>query len=135
MCFYVQRLCIVIFVSFYLKNFLVFTDTLDKLSADFRELPPSTLARDQGLDISWKGTTNLSEPSWNSVNRHPKSLSNLYMEPMVNFNRSSTNVNVIQHESSLFSSSLSEMFSRKSKCFLSTRIKLMYIVHGYVIMH
>ena len=83
------------------------------------ELPPSNLARDQEekLDIGWKGITNLSEPSWNSVNHHPKSFSNLYMQPAVNFNRNSTNVNVIQHESSLFSSSLSEIFNRKCKCF------------------
>ncbi|XWS47748.1 hypothetical protein CRYUN_Cryun13aG0011500 [Craigia yunnanensis] len=82
---------------------------------DCMELPPSNPARDQEekLDFGWKGITNLSEPSWNFVNHHPKSLSNLYMQPPVNFNRNSTNVNVIQHESSLFSSSLSEIFSRK----------------------
>ncbi|XP_021287292.1 protein MEI2-like 1 isoform X3 [Herrania umbratica] len=79
------------------------------------ELPPSNLARDQEekLGIGWKGITNLSEPSWNSLNHHPKSLSNLYTQPAVNFNGNSTNLNVIQHESSLFSSSLSEIFSRK----------------------
>ena len=107
------------------KKFLVFSDKLvsssplEKLSADCTELPPSNLARDQEekLDIGWKGITNLSEPSWNSVNHHPKSVSNLYMQPPVNFNRNSNNVNVIQHESSLFSSSLSEIFSRKCKCF------------------
>ncbi|XWS60194.1 hypothetical protein CRYUN_Cryun07bG0014600 [Craigia yunnanensis] len=94
---------------------LVGSSPLEKLSADCMELPPSSRARDQEekLDIGWKGITNLSEPSWNSVNLHPKSLSNLYMQPVVNFNRNSTNVNVIQHESSLFSSSLSEIFSRK----------------------
>ncbi|XP_022771079.1 protein MEI2-like 1 isoform X2 [Durio zibethinus] len=88
---------------------------LEKLSAECMELPPLNLARDQEkkLDVGWKGITNLSEPSWNSVNHHPKSLSNLYMQPAVNFNRNSTNANVIQHESSLFSSSLSEIFSRK----------------------
>ncbi|XWS37041.1 hypothetical protein CRYUN_Cryun19dG0009200 [Craigia yunnanensis] len=88
---------------------------LEKLSADCLEFPPSNLARDQEekLDIGWKGITNLSEPSWNSVNHIPRSLSNLYMQPAVNFNRNSANVNVIQHESSLFSSSLSEIFSRK----------------------
>ncbi|XP_022735907.1 protein MEI2-like 1 isoform X2 [Durio zibethinus] len=94
---------------------MVGSSTLEKLPADCIELPPSNPARDQEekLDIGWKGTSNLSEPSWNSVNHHPKSLSNLYMQPAVNFNRNSTNVNIIQHESSLFSSSLSEIFSRK----------------------
>ncbi|XWS51504.1 hypothetical protein CRYUN_Cryun12cG0181700 [Craigia yunnanensis] len=94
---------------------LVGSSPLEKVSADCMELPPTNLARDQEekLDIGWKGITNLSEPSWNSVNHHPKSLSNLYMQPALNFNRNSTNANVIQHESSLFSSSLSEIFSRK----------------------
>ncbi|XVF08601.1 hypothetical protein REPUB_Repub07fG0017000 [Reevesia pubescens] len=79
------------------------------------ELPPSNLARDQEekLGIGWKGVPNLSEPSWNSLNHHPKSLSNLYMQPAMNFNRNSSNLNVIQDESSLFSSSLSEIFNRK----------------------
>ncbi|XP_039069382.1 protein MEI2-like 1 isoform X1 [Hibiscus syriacus] len=77
--------------------------------------PPPNLVRDQEgkFDTSWNGITNLSEPSWNSVNHHPKSLSNMHMQPVVNFNRNSCNANVIQHESSLFSSSLSEIFSRK----------------------
>ncbi|KAG4116895.1 hypothetical protein ERO13_D12G195900v2 [Gossypium hirsutum] len=76
---------------------------------------PPNLGRDQEkkFDTSWNGIANLSEPSWNSVNHHPISLSNLHMQPVVNFNRNSGNANVIQHESSLFSSSLSEIFSRK----------------------
>ncbi|XVF49515.1 hypothetical protein PTKIN_Ptkin04bG0018700 [Pterospermum kingtungense] len=88
---------------------------MEKPSANGMELPSSNVARDQEekLDIGWKGITNLSEPSWNSVNHPPKSLSNLYMQPAVNFNRNSSDVNVIQHESSLFSSSLSEIFSRR----------------------
>ena len=135
----------VIFLSVCVKKFLVFADKLvgssplEKLSADCMELPPSNLARDQEekLDIGWKGITNLSEPSWNSVNHHPKSFSNLYMQPAVNFNRNSTNVNVIQHESSLFSSSLSEIFSRKCKCFylclsiLCTSVWLSVLVHQH----
>ncbi|XP_022730503.1 protein MEI2-like 1 isoform X2 [Durio zibethinus] len=90
---------------------------LEELSTDCMELPLSNLARDQEekLDIVWKGITNLSESSWNSVNHHPKSHANLYMQPAVNFNENSINVNVIQHESSLFSSSLSEIFSRKMR--------------------
>ncbi|XP_038993474.1 protein MEI2-like 1 isoform X3 [Hibiscus syriacus] len=79
------------------------------------ELPPSNLARDQEdrVNIGWKGITNLSEAhSWNSVNHDPKSIPNLYTEPAVNLNRNSTNGNVIQHESSLFSSSFSEIFKR-----------------------
>ncbi|XP_039001432.1 protein MEI2-like 1 [Hibiscus syriacus] len=81
--------------------------------------PPPNLVRDQEgkFDISWNGITNLSEPSWNSVNHHPKSLSSMHMQPVVNFNRNSCNANVIQHESSLFSSSLSEIFSRKLRLF------------------
>ncbi|XVE56496.1 hypothetical protein DITRI_Ditri04bG0015000 [Diplodiscus trichospermus] len=94
---------------------LVGSSPMEKVSAECLELPSSNLARDQEekLGIGWKGITNYSEPSWNSVNHHPKSLSNLYTQPVVNFNRNGTNVNVIQHESSLFSSSLSEIFSRK----------------------
>ncbi|XP_039046867.1 protein MEI2-like 1 isoform X2 [Hibiscus syriacus] len=37
----------------------------------------------------------------------------MHVQPLVNFNRNSSNANVIQHESSLFSSSVSEIFSRK----------------------
>ncbi|KAA3460543.1 protein MEI2-like 2 [Gossypium australe] len=61
---------------------------------------PPNLGRDQEekFDTSWNGIANLSEPSWNSVNHHPKSLSNLHMQPVVNFNRNSGNANVIQHE-------------------------------------
>ncbi|XVF49512.1 hypothetical protein PTKIN_Ptkin04bG0018700 [Pterospermum kingtungense] len=94
---------------------LVGSSQMEKPSANGMELPSSNVARDQEekLDIGWKGITNLSEPSWNSVNHPPKSLSNLYMQPAVNFNRNSSDVNVIQHESSLFSSSLSEIFSRR----------------------
>ncbi|XVE63766.1 hypothetical protein DITRI_Ditri07aG0046300 [Diplodiscus trichospermus] len=94
---------------------LVGSSPLEKLSADCTEFRPSNLARDQEekLDIGWNGINNLSEPSWNSANHHPKSLSNSYMQSAVNFNRNSSNTNVIQHESSLFSSSLSEIFSRK----------------------
>ncbi|KAE8720155.1 protein MEI2-like 4-like isoform X2 [Hibiscus syriacus] len=96
----------VIFLS--LKKLLAFADKRVLSS-------PSNLARDQEgkFDTSWNGITNLSEPSWNSVNHHPKSVSNMHVQPVVNFNRNSSNANVIQHESSLFSSSLSEIFSRK----------------------
>ncbi|XVF11395.1 hypothetical protein REPUB_Repub08aG0024300 [Reevesia pubescens] len=88
---------------------------MDKPSAGRVELTQSNLARDQEekLGIGWKGIPNFSEPSWKSMNHHPKSLSNLYMQPAMNFNRNSSNLSVIQHESSLFSSSLSEIFSRK----------------------
>ncbi|MBA0757171.1 hypothetical protein Gotri_020282 [Gossypium trilobum] len=88
---------------------------MEKLSTDYMEQPPSNLARDQEekLSIGWKEITNLSEHSWNSVNHHPKSMSNLYTKPAENLNRNRTYGNVIQHESSLFSSSFSEVFNRK----------------------
>ncbi|GKV45565.1 hypothetical protein SLEP1_g52633 [Rubroshorea leprosula] len=75
--------------------------------------PLSNLARDQEGKLGMGGISrglisSLSEISWNSVDHHPKSW---------------TNTNLIQHESSLFSSSLSEIFSRKHKisslCILS----------------
>ncbi|MBA0674120.1 hypothetical protein Goari_015732 [Gossypium aridum] len=103
------------------KKILVFADKIvgsspmEKLSTDYMEQPPSNLAGDQEerLSIGWKGITNLSEHSWNSVNHHPKSMSNLYTKPAENLNRNRTYGNVIQHESSLFSSSFSEVFNRK----------------------
>lgn len=97
------------------------------------EQPPSNLARDQEekLSIGWKGITNLSEHSWNSVNHHPKSMSNLYTKPAENLNRNRTYGNVIQHESSLFSSSFSEVFNRKCKCFYHMHQASMHI-YGYL---
>ncbi|TYI17891.1 hypothetical protein ES332_A07G054900v1 [Gossypium tomentosum] len=94
---------------------IVGSSPMEKLSTDYMEQPPSNLARDQEekLSIGWKGITNLSEHSWNSVNHHPKSMSNLYTKPAENLNRNRTYGNVIQHESSLFSSSFSEVFNRK----------------------
>ncbi|XP_039018044.1 protein MEI2-like 1 [Hibiscus syriacus] len=94
---------------------VVSSSPLEKLSTEHMELPPSNLARDQedGVNIDRKGITNLSEThSWSSVNHDPKSMSNLYTQPAVNLNRNSTNGNVIQHESSLFTSSFSEIFKR-----------------------
>ncbi|XVF54783.1 hypothetical protein PTKIN_Ptkin05aG0209300 [Pterospermum kingtungense] len=73
----------------------------------------NTMSDNQDKLVGSSPLDKLLDPSWNSVNHHPKSLSNMFTEPILNFNRSSSNVNVIQHESSLFSSSLSEMFSRK----------------------
>ncbi|GMI75688.1 MEI2-like 4 [Hibiscus trionum] len=97
---------------------VVGSSPLKKLSVVSSEHPPADLVvRDQEeqLGIGWKGTANLFKPSRNPLNHHPKSLSHLYMQPPVNFNRNNTRVNVIQHESSLFSSSFSEIFSRKLK--------------------
>ncbi|XP_039045270.1 protein MEI2-like 1 [Hibiscus syriacus] len=94
---------------------VVNSSPLEKLSTEHMELPPSNLARDQEdrVTIGWKGITKLSKAhSWNSVNHDPKSMSNLFTQPAVNLNRNSTNGNVIQHESSLFSSSFSEIFKR-----------------------
>ncbi|KAK8540341.1 hypothetical protein V6N13_038894 [Hibiscus sabdariffa] len=95
---------------------VVGSSPLKKFSVVSSELPPADLVRDQEqLGIGWKGTANLSKPSRNPLNHHPKSLSHLYMQSPVNFNRNNTRVNVVQHESSLFSSSFSEIFSRKLK--------------------
>lgn len=90
-------------------------------SVDWLELQQSTLARDKmkrlGI-VGEEGAANLSENSWNSVNHHPKSWSNLAVQPGINsLSGNRSGINGIQSESSLFSSSLSDIFTRKSKCF------------------
>ncbi|KAL5791594.1 hypothetical protein ACOSP7_000188 [Xanthoceras sorbifolium] len=88
-------------------------------SVDWLELRRSTLARDQTKKLGIGGEeriANLSETSWNSLNHPPKSWSNLGVQPpsyTLSGNRIS--INGIQSESSLFSSSLSDIFSRKLK--------------------
>lgn len=88
-------------------------------SVDWLELQQSTLARDKmkrlGI-VGEEGAPNLSENSWNSVNHHPKSWSNLAVQPGINsLSGNRSGINGIQSESSLFSSSLSDIFTRKMK--------------------
>ncbi|GLU20811.1 hypothetical protein SLE2022_369930 [Rubroshorea leprosula] len=93
-------------------------DNSDKMAASSpSELPLSNLARDQEGKLGMGGRggiSSLSESSRNSADRHPKSWSDLYMLTAANnINGNRANTNLIQHESSLFSSSVSEVFSRK----------------------
>ncbi|GKV45569.1 hypothetical protein SLEP1_g52637 [Rubroshorea leprosula] len=104
----------------------------DKIAALSPLKPLSNLARDQEGKLGMGGISkglisSLSESSCNSVDPHPKSWSDLYILTVANnMNGNRTNTNLIQHESSLFSSSLSEIFSRKHKisslCILSVYV-------------
>ncbi|KAK3183249.1 hypothetical protein Dsin_030535 [Dipteronia sinensis] len=87
-------------------------------SVDWLELRRSTLARDQAKKLGTGGEeriASLSETSWNSLNHPPKSWSSLCVQPQSTFSGNRIGINGIQSESSLFSSSLSDIFSRKLK--------------------
>ncbi|GAV60198.1 RRM_1 domain-containing protein/RRM_2 domain-containing protein [Cephalotus follicularis] len=87
----------------------------EALSVDHLEPPLSNLGGDQKdkLGIGREdGIANLSETSWNYMD-NPKSWSNLCMQPAsFSTGGNKTSVSGIQRESSLFSNSLSEIFSR-----------------------
>ncbi|XP_031277248.1 protein MEI2-like 1 isoform X2 [Pistacia vera] len=88
-------------------------------SVDWIEMRQSALAGDHmkklGI-VGEEGIANLSETSWNSVNHHPKSWSNLSVQPACySLSGNRNGIKGIQSESSLFSSSLSDIFSRKMK--------------------
>lgn len=86
-------------------------------SVDTLELPQSILPRDQRKKTGSGGEeADLSNASWKSVNHHMESLSNVCMQlPSHSLDRKKTVISGTNHESSLFSSSLSEIFSRKCK--------------------
>ncbi|XP_044492912.1 protein MEI2-like 4 isoform X2 [Mangifera indica] len=83
------------------------------------EMQQSTLASDhmKKLGIAGEeGIANSSESLWNSVNHYPKSWSNLSVQPAYYSLLGNRNgIKGIQSESSLFSSSLSDIFSKKLK--------------------
>lgn len=88
-------------------------------SVDWMEMQESTLASDhmKKLGIAGEeGIANSSESLWNSVNHYPKSWSNLSVQPAYYSLLGNRNgIKGIQSESSLFSSSLSDIFSQKCK--------------------
>ncbi|XP_044502056.1 protein MEI2-like 1 isoform X2 [Mangifera indica] len=88
-------------------------------SVEWVEMQQSNLARDhmkkQGIGGE-EGIANSSETSWNSVNHHPKSWSNLSVPPACySLSGNRNGIKGIHSESSLFSSSLSDIFSQKLK--------------------
>ena len=90
-------------------------------SVDYFDMPQSTLAGEctERLSISG-GVGSASKASWKPINHHPKLWSDLPTRPTSHSlvgNKSA--INGAQHESSLFSSSLSDLFSRKCKGLLS----------------
>lgn len=91
-------------------------------SVDYFDMPQSNLAgeRTERLSISG-GVANTSKASWKPMNHHPKLWSDLPTRPTSHsLVGSKTAINGAQHESSLFSSSLSEIFTRKCKVLFSS---------------
>lgn len=86
-------------------------------SMHYTELSQSILGRDQKeKSLRGEGSVDMSKPAWNSMDDHPKSLSSLSFQPASHsLGRIRADFSGTQWESSLFSSSLSEIFSRKSK--------------------
>lgn len=88
-------------------------------SVDYSEGPESYLARDQKEKLQVnreEGTANLSRTPWRTVDHNSKTWSNLYVQPASSYVEvKKTSINGALYESSLFSSSLSEIFNRKCK--------------------
>lgn len=106
-------------------------------SVDYFDMPQSNLAgeRTERLSISG-GVANTSKASWKPMNHHPKLWSDLPTRPTSHsLVGSKTVINGAQHESSLFSSSLSEIFSRKCKLSFSfISIKLFLICFVWLVL-
>ncbi|XP_015580065.1 protein MEI2-like 4 isoform X2 [Ricinus communis] len=85
------------------------------LSVDYMQLPDSVLAMDQKEKLSiGEGSTNMLKNSWNSVDQNAKSWSSLSMQPTsYSLGGNRAGIGATQWESSLFSSSLSEVFNGK----------------------
>ncbi|XP_061952311.1 protein MEI2-like 1 isoform X1 [Populus nigra] len=79
------------------------------------EVSRSILARDQKeKSLISEVSANTSKHAWSSMDHHPKSWSSLSMQPAsYSTGRSRVDISGTQWESSLFSSSFSEIFSRK----------------------
>lgn len=92
-------------------------------SVDWLELRRSSFARQQTKNVGIGGQERMAsfpEASWNSMNHAPKSWSNLSIQqPSFSSGVNKIDMNGIQSESSLFSSSLSDIFNRKSMHFCS----------------
>ncbi|KAJ6748315.1 RNA RECOGNITION MOTIF-CONTAINING [Salix purpurea] len=85
------------------------------LSMHYEELSQSILDRDKKEKslISEQGA-NMCEHAWSSMDHHPKSWSSLSLQPAsYSKGRGRADISAAQWESSLFSSSFSEIFSRK----------------------
>ena len=83
----------------------------------YAELSQSILDRDKKEKslISEQGA-NMCEHAWSSMDHHPKSWSSLSLQPAsYSKGRSRADISAAQWENSLFSSSFSEIFSRKCK--------------------
>ncbi|XP_065872486.1 protein MEI2-like 4 isoform X2 [Euphorbia lathyris] len=85
------------------------------LSADSMQQPQSILAMDQQDRLSLgEGSGNGLKASWNSMDQDTKSWSNLSMQPAsYTMGGNRANIGATQWESSLFSSSFSDVFSGK----------------------
>ncbi|KAF9671782.1 hypothetical protein SADUNF_Sadunf12G0084400 [Salix dunnii] len=85
------------------------------LSIHYEELSQSILDRDEKEKslISEQGA-NMCEQAWSSMDHHPKSWSSLSLQPaLYSKGRGRADISAAQWENSLFSSSFSEIFSRK----------------------
>ncbi|KAI5329434.1 hypothetical protein L3X38_028831 [Prunus dulcis] len=83
-------------------------------SADYLDMPRSNLAGEQTERLSIGGVANISKASWKPMDHQPKLWSDLSTKPTPYSSAGSKTVlHGAEHESSLFSSSLSEIFSRK----------------------
>lgn len=106
-------------------------------SVDYFDMPQPNLAgeRTERLSISG-GAANTSKASWKPMNHHPKLWSDLPTRPTSHsLVGSKTVINGAQHESSLFSSSLSEIFTRKCKLSFSfISIKLFLICFVWLVL-
>ncbi|CAK7336829.1 unnamed protein product [Dovyalis caffra] len=85
------------------------------LSMHYAELSQSVIAKDQKeKSLISEGSANMSKHAWSSIDHHPKSWSSLSMQPAsYSTARSRADISGTQWERSLFSSSFSEIFSRK----------------------
>ncbi|XP_012090584.1 protein MEI2-like 1 isoform X2 [Jatropha curcas] len=85
------------------------------LSVDCVQLPQSILAMDQKEKLSiGEGSACMLKNSWNSVDHHTKSWSSLSVQPpSYSLGGNRMGISATRWESSLFSSSLSEVFSGK----------------------
>ncbi|XP_050376087.1 protein MEI2-like 1 isoform X2 [Argentina anserina] len=84
-------------------------------SVDYFDMPQSTLAGEHTERLSITGgVAEASKTSWRPMNHHPKLWSDFPTRPTSHsLVGSKTVINGAQHESSLFSSSLSDIFTRK----------------------
>ena len=87
------------------------------LSMHYEELSQSILDRDKKeKSLIGEQGANMCEHAWSSMDHHPKSWSSLSLQPAsYSKGRGRADISAAHWESSLFSSSFSEIFSRKCK--------------------